>query len=394
MSNIRPPKYALAVLHRLRKSGFEAYMVGGCVRDMLMGRRPNDWDICTSALPEQVEGLFPRTHPTGLKHGTITVVSDGRPLEVTTFRTDGYYIDHRRPESVSFVPDLNEDLKRRDFTVNAIAMGPDGELRDPFGGLKDIERRIIRCVGKPEERFNEDSLRMLRALRFSATLGFELDKTTYAAIKKLSPLTGDLAAERASAELLKTLTSQQPEKVADMIELGLLARVLTDKRRVDLNPLSRLPKSVSARLSGLCGILSRDGVIYDCGEFLRALRLNGSTIKNVSAGVKHALQGSPKTHVNWKRLSSRIGDEGCYCAAAAAQALGENSALSIWRQVLKADECRSISQLAVSGTDLMDLGLKGIQVGAGLSALLEYVIDCPMDNRREVLLNIAKERFI
>lgn len=390
MPAITPPKYAAAVLSALEAAGFEAYMVGGCVRDALMHRRAQDWDICTSALPEQTERVFPRTHPTGLKHGTVTVVSAGHPIEVTTFRADGEYLDHRRPESVQFVSSLEADLRRRDFTINAMAMPLSGDIRDPFGGRADIQARLIRCVGESEERFSEDALRMLRALRFSAVLDFEIEENTYAAITRLAPLCAHLAAERVCTELKKALCSARPERAADMLALGLLCRIFGDARPVlDLSPLSRLPKEGSARLAGFCALLRRGGVIDSTGDFLRALRLDSETTKNVAAGVEAALAAPPESEADFKRLSARIGDGGCFCAAAAAQTLGQKNALALWRGVLRQNDCRSISSLAVSGKDLAALGFKGAEIGAALSGLLDAVISQPELNEKDTLLALA-----
>ena len=176
-------------------------MAGGCVRDTLMGRRPNDWDVATSAAPEAVQSLFRRTVPTGLRHGTVTVLYGGGRCEVTTYRVEGAYSDHRRPDSVRFTPSLSDDLSRRDFTINAMAMDASGNVTDPFGGREDISRRIVRCVGEPRERFEEDALRMLRAVRFAAKLGFEIEAGTRCAIRRCAPLAASLSAERVAGEL-------------------------------------------------------------------------------------------------------------------------------------------------------------------------------------------------
>ena len=182
-----PPKYVIHILKTLEGAGYHAVLAGGCVRDTILGRRPNDWDIATSAPPDAVQRLFARTVPTGIRHGTVTVLYGGGKCEVTTWRVEGAYSDHRRPDSVEFTPSLAEDLARRDFTINAMAMDVRGELTDPFGGRADLERGIIRCVGEPRARFAEDALRMLRAVRFAAKLGFELDGATLAAALECAP---------------------------------------------------------------------------------------------------------------------------------------------------------------------------------------------------------------
>ncbi|MFA5658598.1 MAG: phosphohydrolase, partial [Oscillospiraceae bacterium] len=201
------PDFALAAINILNKSGYEAYAVGGCVRDSLMGKLPNDWDICTNAHPEKVTAVFDgfKTIPTGLKHGTITIIIDNNPLEITTFRRDGEYSDSRRPDSVLFVPDLKEDLSRRDFTINAMAYSEKDGLIDFFGGRADLEKKLIRCVGEADIRFSEDALRILRAVRFSSVLGFEIeDKTSAALIEKKNRLSR-VSPERIAAEMNKLL---------------------------------------------------------------------------------------------------------------------------------------------------------------------------------------------
>ena len=208
MENITPPKHVLQVLRSLKARGYVAYLVGGCVRDMVLGVHPNDWDICTSALPEQVLEVFPHARPTGIRHGTVTVDINSRHVEVTTFRSEGDYADHRHPSTVHFVGELTTDLSRRDFTMNAMALSPDGLLLDPYGGLEDIRRRCIRCVGEAPERFEEDALRMFRALRFSARLDFSIAEDTLAAISQKAPLASSLAAERVRDEVEKTLLTK------------------------------------------------------------------------------------------------------------------------------------------------------------------------------------------
>lgn len=210
---------AHAVIARLEAEGHSAYLVGGCVRDKLMNRSVKDYDVTTSALPEQVIASFARTLPTGLQHGTVTVVIQGTPVEVTTFRTESKYEDHRRPASVTFVPELREDLQRRDFTINAIAMERSGRLIDPYGGRTDIERKVIRCVGDAHERFEEDALRMLRCLRFASNYMFSIEEGTWLALLDKAPLLRHIAMERVEAELTKMIAGTDPLRA-----LRLLAR--------------------------------------------------------------------------------------------------------------------------------------------------------------------------
>lgn len=392
MSRKSPPKYVISVLERLERNGFEAYMVGGCVRDAVMGRRPNDWDITTSALPDELIALFPHSHPTGLAHGTVTVIMRGSPLEVTTFRSDGEYKDHRRPDSVRFISDLNADLERRDFTINALAMPISGELRDPFGGLADIDAKLIRCVGDPELRFEEDALRMLRAFRFSAVLGFDIESKTLKAIKSKAYLSKNLAMERIRVELEKTLLSSSPQIISDIIEYGLLSAASVSSCAVsELTKLNQLPKNRTLRWSGLCALLQKNGVITDAKSFLTALRNDKVIVRSCSSGCELALSGAPSDNVSWKRLLAASGIETARCTAAACDVLYGSEHTKLLSKVLQSGDCFSLSQLAVSGSDLASLGYNGTRLGAALSSLLDHVIIHPSDNQKDTLLCLARE---
>lgn len=387
--SICPPQYAKDVLYRLECEGYQAYFVGGCVRDMLMQRRPQDWDICTDARPETVLRIFPRAEPTGLKHGTVTVRSGGHHIEVTTFRTDGVYLDHRRPEQVSFVPDLQQDLERRDFTMNAMALSLSGELQDPFGGREDIAAACIRCVGAPGRRFEEDALRMLRALRFSARLGFVVEEKTMQAIRQCAPLCAELASERVREELEKILLSKRPEMLEEVLCCGLLDRYTRHGEEIPrLYRLRTLPKTRQARWAGSCAVLENAGVIADTEQFLRALRLDGSTIRSCASGVKAALYAPPEDRNAWKRLLADSGADAAACAAAALDALRPAGIVKALRALQESGECCSMQQLAVRGRDLTALGLQGEAVGAVLRRLLEHVIEHPEDNQKEILLKL------
>ncbi|MFB0919637.1 MAG: CCA tRNA nucleotidyltransferase [Oscillospiraceae bacterium] len=392
-NSVKAPKYVISVMERLTCRGFEAYMVGGCVRDLIMGRRPCDWDVCTSALPLEVMALFPHSRPTGLKHGTVTVISHGSPVEVTTFRSDGEYKDHRRPESVLFIGDLKSDLERRDFTINALALPLTGAIRDCFGGKKDIENRLIRCVGEPERRFEEDALRMLRAFRFSAVLGFEIEPDTLAAIRKKSHLSRELARERVRVELEKILLSDSPEVISDIIGYGLL-RCITEKASadIDLSSLKRLPKNRALRWAGLCALLLRSDEIDDPEKFLTSLRLDSATLQNCSKACALVSEVLPKDEISWKKLLAANGTETVKCASAAAEVLYGKGYVKLLRSVLRGGDCYSLRQLAVSGDELLELGFRGTELGNALSRLLDYVIEHPSDNNKELLLALAKER--
>lgn len=391
MEKIVPPKYIMQILARLRSRGHLAYLVGGCVRDILMAVRPQDWDICTSALPEEVLAIFPGSVPTGLKHGTVTVKINSRWAEVTTFRTEGSYADHRHPDSVLFVSDLRSDLSRRDFTMNAIALSHEGIILDPFGGAQDIEDKLIRCVGAPERRFEEDALRMFRCLRFSARLGFSIEPETLAAIYKKAPLAADLAAERVRDEVEKILLSPAPETVYDLMDAGLMAvfarAPIAGKER--FQALGRLPKKALYRWAGLCILLLGQGSIASAEEFLLSLRLDSRTVRCAADAAILLMAPLPASPVEWKRLLSRHGVDAVSCAAACGDAVYDGKYGKALKAVLKSGECFSLKHLAVTGDDLLALGLSGRELGRMLQFLLEYVIEHPENNRRELLLALA-----
>lgn len=373
-----PPKYVLNILCALDSAGHRAVLAGGCVRDSLLGRRPSDWDIASSASPEEVLALFPRCVPTGIKHGTVTVLSGGGSVEVTAFRAEGGYSDHRRPDSVSFGCPLEADLARRDLTVNAMAMDAAGEITDPFGGRDDLRRRLLRCVGEPERRFDEDALRMLRTVRFSAQLGFEIEPRTLEAIRALAHLASGLSAERVRDELLKTLRSPAPGLVWQLVDLGLLGACLAPgDASAPREALDVLP--IYARLAHFCRGLELGGYIMSTDRFLAALRFDGETLRRTASAVEVLKSGSR----DWKRLLRGHGE------AAVLAAHPKNRAL---RAVLRSGECWELSSLAIGGRELAALGYSGPELGRELRRLLDHVIDCPADNRADILCELAERK--
>ena len=373
-----PPKYVLNILCALDSAGHRAVLAGGCVRDSLLGRRPSDWDIASSASPEEVLALFPRCVPTGIKHGTVTVLSGGGSVEVTAFRAEGGYSDHRRPDSVSFGCPLEADLARRDLTVNAMAMDAAGEITDPFGGRDDLRRRLLRCVGEPERRFDEDALRMLRTVRFSAQLGFEIEPRTLEAIRALAHLASGLSAERVRDELLKTLRSPAPGLVWQLVDLGLLDACLAPgDASAPREALDVLP--IYARLAHFCRDLELGGYIMSTDRFLAALRFDGETLRRTASAVEVLKSGSR----DWKRLLRGHGE------AAVLAAHPKNRAL---RAVLRSGECWELSSLAIGGRELAALGYSGPELGRELRRLLDHVIDCPADNRADILCKLIERK--
>ena len=373
-----PPKYVLNILCALDSAGHRAVLAGGCVRDSLLGRRPSDWDIASSASPEEVLALFPRCVPTGIKHGTVTVLSGGGSVEVTAFRAEGGYSDHRRPDSVSFGCPLEADLARRDLTVNAMAMDAAGEITDPFGGRDDLRRRLLRCVGEPERRFDEDALRMLRTVRFSAQLGFDIEPRTLEAIRALAHLASGLSAERVRDELLKTLRSPAPGLVWQLVDLGLLGACLAPgDASAPREALDVLP--IYARLAHFCRDLELGGYIMSTDRFLAALRFDGETLRRTASAVEVLKSGSR----DWKRLLRDHGE------AAVLAAHPKNRAL---RAVLRSGECWELSSLAIGGRELAALGYSGPELGRELRRLLDHVIDCPADNRADILCKLIERK--
>lgn len=354
------------ILAALEKAGYEAYYVGGCVRDLLLGRPVHDWDVTTSALPEETMACFAHCVPTGIRHGTVTVLEDGARAEVTTFRCDGGYHDGRHPDQVTFVRTLSEDLARRDFTVNAMAMDRQGNVTDLYGGRADLQAGVLRCVGAPDRRFQEDALRMLRALRFSAQLGFSIEPETWAAIGRNAELCRKLSAERVRDELEKTLLSDRPALAAQMAALGLLQGFgLTDFR--DCQGLAALPKDRTVRWAGFCRAYPE----LDLG----LLRLDKRTTHDAMTASRCPC---PRDALGWKRLVALQGRDVARIAAA------------LWNQtelleeILKSGQCLSLRDLAVTGGDFP--GLQGPAVGAHLQKLLCHVLEHPEDNQREILL--------
>lgn len=371
------------IIRQLKNAGFPAYAVGGCVRDALLDRVPHDWDVTTAAPAQKVQSLFARTVPTGEKYGTVTVLMDGERVEVTTFRRDGVYRDARKPESVEFVSDLREDLSRRDFTVNAMAMSDAGAITDLFNGREDLKRRLIRCVGDPEKRFSEDALRMLRAVRFSAQLGFEIEPATLSALRRLAPLCRKLSAERVLAELEKTLSSPSPEKVGELIEYGLLEKSIS-KNAKNL-PYDRLPPVPERlRLTALALMASQAGYSADPAELLRTLRAPARDVK-LAREAQIIFPETPDERQILTALTEHDPDAVLVSAAAR----------GVYRQARETKEKRKYvrpAELTVTGDDLSALGLRGSEIGATLRRLALLVTLEGVPNQRETLLESLRNR--
>ena len=383
MFRMELPRNAQTVLSVLRENGYRGYVVGGCVRDACMGLVPHDFDIATDASPAEVQQAFRayRVLETGIRHGTVTVLIGHEPFEVTTFRIDGDYADHRHPTDVTFTARVEDDLARRDFTVNAMAY--DGEtLVDPFGGQADAASRVLRCVGDANRRFQEDGLRILRALRFSAVLNFAIEPATAAAVHSNRELLREIAVERLYAEMRKLLSGVNAP--------GVLAE-FTDVIRVFLPELSDAGVQAIGR-SG-CDVLLREALLLegaDAESALRRLHADNKTIRAVCA-----LHGTPLS--DSRHLLASLPPEQARRRIAYAAALGEIDAdeaadrLEALQRVLAENPCLTLRDLAVNGSDLAALGLSGAGIGRALNALLERVLSGTLANERHALLDEVKQ---
>lgn len=375
--NLTIPPHAAIVIEKLNSSGFEACVVGGCVRDTLIGRTPGDWDICTSALPEQTRQVFESGYhviDTGIKHGTVTVVSDGQPLEITTYRTEGNYTDHRRPDSVTFVTDIHQDLSRRDFTVNAMAYSQSTGLIDLFGGQKDLQNRIIRCVGAPEKRFGEDALRILRALRFAAVLDFEIEPQTADAVHKMCGLLENIAVERIYIELKKLLSAPASYRIvsefADVIAAA-----------AGEHPHPHLSAANRSTAVAFCLHFT------DAASVLTRLKAPKALIASAAA-LQSAKE--PETLPKALALMGKLGEDDFRNLIEYYDALGVSTELLRHAQN-SGIPCR-ISQLDITGKDLAALGISpGPDMGCALNALLDAVMEGRLENKKTALLGAAAQ---
>lgn len=433
------PKYVKDVLTALEAAGHEAWCVGGCVRDTLLDRTPEDWDVTTDALPEETMALFgPHAFPTGLKHGTVTVRVEHRSVEVTTYRVDGAYHDHRRPDEVTFTRSLEEDLRRRDFTVNAMAMDLRGELRDPFGGQADLKAGLLRCVGEPDRRFGEDALRILRGLRFAAVLGFAIEPATAAGIHRNKELLRDIAAERIQAELMKLLRGDAAAEVLreypDVIGVfwpEVLPMVGFDQRNfhhcydvwehtlhavaaVPGDPVLRCvmllhdigkPKCFTVDEKGLGHFYGHPAISRDLADrMLRRLKCATEFRETVVRLVEWHDRDVPRTDKAIRKALGALGERDLRRLIQVKRADNLAQAPQFWdRQaeidkaevildrLLAEDACFSLKQMAVNGKDLTELGLSGPAVGRALNVLLERVVSGELPNEREALLAAARK---
>ncbi len=378
------PPQVERILEKLNEKGFEAYAVGGCVRDSLLGRQPKDWDITTSARPEQVKSLFRRTIDTGILHGTVTVMLDGAGYEVTTYRVDGEYADGRHPKQVVFTPDLLEDLKRRDFTINAMAYSHKTGIVDAFGGTKDLDGRLIRCVGNPVERFEEDALRILRAIRFSAQLDFSIEKETCSAVMRIAPNLSKVSKERIQAELTSLLQSGHPEKIKKVYEMGISQYISPAFSQVPWQSF-QVPDSLSSEKYVRWGAFLRMAGPDMAVQVLKELKMDLDTISRVRVLAAWADREVKAEAEEVRRAMSRMLPE-VWDVLAELNGYGER-VRCLTEEIRDRGDCLDLKHLAVNGQDLIAVGIRpGKEMGRSLEELLDRVLENPERNQKEVLL--------
>lgn len=399
---IELPKDVRYIIDILTQNGYEAYAVGGCVRDSILGRVPGDWDITTSALPQQVKALFRRTIDTGIQHGTVTIMLGKNGYEVTTYRIDGKYEDSRHPESVEFTPNLEEDLKRRDFTINAMAYNDENGVVDVFGGIDDIRNRIIRCVGNAHDRFTEDALRILRAVRFSAQLGFEIDKATKDAARELAPTLVKISRERIHTELNKLLLSDNPDYFSVVYELGVMKVIISELEGVNSGDIDRLKVLIKRtkpclpeRYAALLSVIGKDKT----RAVLKGLKLDNATISMAVKLVEYLGITPALTEPQMRHYINEVGKEDALrviefnlAFASEDEYKGYADMRNICVTVLERGDCTSLKELRITGKLLMNSGFEaGKQLGGLLEELLLEVLDNPALNDTKYLLERAKE---
>lgn len=436
------PDNVRTIITTLQRHGYEAYAVGGCVRDSILGRAPEDWDITTSAMPEEVKGIFARTFDTGIEHGTITVLLGKEGYEVTTYRIDGEYEDSRHPKEVVFTRNLKEDLLRRDFTINAMAYNEVDGLVDIFGGLEDLEAQVIRCVGNAYDRFSEDALRILRGVRFAAQLGFAIEEDTKSGMKALAPTLKNISAERIQTELVKMMVSPRPDMLREAYHLGITKEFLPEfdamMETTQENPHHRYNVGEHA-LCATCNVeadkvLRLTMLLHDVGkivtkeideegvahfyahvekstmiakEILRRLKFDNDTIRKVTHLVEYHDYYMPLEIKCVRRALNRIGEEyfenylkvrradvraqSMYKREEKEYEIAETQRL--YHEILKRNQCVSLKSLAVTGKDLINAGMApGKELGATLQWLLDQVLEVPENNTKERLLELAHNR--
>ena len=380
------PEYVLFCLNTLENNGFEAYCVGGAVRDHLMGKIPFDYDITTNATPNEITSLFPKTVPTGIKHGTVTVVTDSGNVEITTYRSDGLYSNNRSPECVTFEKNVESDLSRRDFTMNAICYNPKSGIYDPLNGVADINNKIIRAIGNPKKRFREDALRIIRAFRFAAQLNFRIEQQTLTEAIELLELLQNISVERIYTDLCRILISPHPENAKELFYnngLKYLGFTIDDFS----SELNKIPNILSLRIAYLA--LQNN---FDASIVLKNLKADNKTIADTVSFYNLIQLSLPDDKVKIKKILSEFGVEKfqkyieMYRNFGCDTIFAESTLISI----LNSKEPYALKMLNISGNDIKPLVSDGKEIGNILNKLLFHVIENPNDNNLETLLNVAK----
>ncbi|MDD6202386.1 MAG: HD domain-containing protein [Lachnospiraceae bacterium] len=434
---IRLPEKVQYIITQLENAGYEGYAVGGCVRDSILQKEPDDWDITTSATPLQTKAVFERTVDTGMKHGTVTVLLGKEGFEVTTYRIDGEYEDSRHPKEVIFTANLIEDLKRRDFTINAMAYNPKSGIIDAFDGIKDLKDHVIRCVGEPQERFGEDALRIMRAVRFSAQLGFSIEEQTEQAAHILAPTLKNISAERICTELVKLLISDHPDYLRTAFKMGITAVILPEFDRImettqnnphhcynvgehTLHALNHVKPDKVLRLAMLFHDFGKPqtkstdekGIDHFYGhaevsahlssDIMHRLKFDNDTIKKVVKLVKYHDLKIEQEPAAVRRAIVTVGEDifpyllqikqGDFLAQSTYKRKEKEEELQIlteiYEKILRNKDCISLKTLAVTGTDLVEWGMKpGKEIGETLGRLFDIVLQDPSKNTKEYLLS-------
>lgn len=416
------PNNVQYILEKFNSNGFEAFIVGGCVRDSLLNKKPQDYDITTNAFPEKIEELFDKTIPTGIKHGTVTVLIDKNPYEVTTYRVDGEYLNNRKPKDVKFVSNIEEDLSRRDFTINAMAYSPYLGFKDCFNGKEDLKNKLIRCVGDPDKRFSEDALRMLRAIRFSCQLNFKIEKLTAESIRKNFKLIKNISMERIQSEFTKIILSNDPDRGLMLLrKLGFSDFLVEEFKSLKLincydlyddihdtyGLINSLPKKLHVRLAGLFyKVFNSENAVEKCRTILKKLKYDNNTINDTCNLVENINSISCNmTRKKLKLLINSVGTENIFDLLDLQKSYlsymdeYDTECIDILKNrvsdILASKEPIFIKDLAITGNDLItELNFKpGKNIGVILNFLLENVMQTPELNNKEDLLNLSKQFY-
>ena len=416
------PNNVQYILEKFNSNGFEAFIVGGCVRDSLLNKKPQDYDITTNAFPEKIEELYDKTIPTGIKHGTVTVLIDKNPYEVTTYRVDGEYLNNRKPKDVKFVSNIEEDLSRRDFTINAMAYSPYLGFKDCFNGKEDLKNKLIRCVGDPDKRFSEDALRMLRAIRFSCQLNFKIEKLTAESIRKNFKLIKNISMERIQSEFTKIILSNDPDRGLMLLrKLGFSDFLIEEFKSLKLincydlyddihdtyGLINSLPKKLHVRLAGLFyKVFNSENAVEKCKTILKKLKYDNNTINDTCNLVENINSISCNmTRKKLKLLINSVGTENIFDLLDLQKSYlsymdeYDTECIDILKNrvsdILASKEPIFIKDLAITGNDLItELNFKpGKNIGVILNFLLENVMQTPELNNKEDLLTLSKQFY-